>query len=86
MNYKKKEKRFLVTECEAPSPEALLTISHMPRFIPGTDDRDAKSRGWQSHGGGSVSREARQGDVASLVPKCLQPREPRVVSCCPLFS
>lgn len=70
----------------------VIWSTHIPRFIPGTDDRGAKSRGWQSHSGGLCL----WGDTAGgcckfgprwvLPPHCSQPRESQVVSSCPLFS
>ena len=68
MNYKKKEKRFLVTECEARHPKLsslfptclILFQEHM------TETQRAKAGSPMV--GASISREARQEDVANLVP------------------
>lgn len=64
MNYKKKERRFLVTECAAPSSGALTYLVFFQEQM-----TEAQRAGAGSPiVGTSVSGETRQGDVASLVP------------------
>lgn len=64
MNYKKKERRFLVTECAAPSSGALTYLVLFQEQMTEAQRAGAGS----PKVGASVSGETQQGDVASLVP------------------